>query len=106
VLQGIRGALIQTRAVKSIRVLPSRTYYLGTSIGSFVHAADELHHTEEESYVHVPSSQRKKHHGALMGTQLRVKNRRRCVGGKLYEAPNCCVNTFVTLQVESFNYIF
>lgn len=49
VLQGIRGALIQTRAVKSIRVLPSCTYYLGTSIGSFVHAADELHHAEEES---------------------------------------------------------
>lgn len=44
VLQGIRGALIQTRAVKSVRVLPSSTYYLGTSIGSFVHAADELHH--------------------------------------------------------------
>jgi len=44
VLEGIRGALIQTRAVKSVRGAPPRAYYLGTSIGSFVHAADELHH--------------------------------------------------------------
>lgn len=88
-LQGIRGALIQTRAVKSVRVLPSRAYYLGTSIGSFVHAADELHHTEKESDAHVPPSRRKKkeYHGVLMGTQLRVKNPcilRRCIGVKLY----------------------
>jgi hypothetical protein len=105
VLQGIRGALIQTRAVKSVRVLPSRTYYLGTSIGSFVHAADELHHTEEESDARVPPSRREKdYYGVLMGTQLRVKNPcilRRCIGVKLYGVlpipHDCCANTHVTL---------
>jgi hypothetical protein len=61
VLEGIRGALIQTRAVKSVRGPPSRTYYLGTSIGSFVHAADELHHAaprERAMRTSLPSEER------------------------------------------------
>lgn len=87
---------------------PSRTYYLGTSIGSFVHAADELHHAEKESDA-LPSSRRKKHHSVLMGTQLRVKNPcipRRCVSKSNYNGERnynddqfhvCCANTPVTL---------
>lgn len=78
VLEGIRGALIQTRAVKSVRGLPSRTYYLGTSIGSFVHAADELHHAMLlYSRKRAPDpfwNRRKKHHGAYGNAVAREKS--------------------------------
>jgi len=74
VLEGIRGALIQTRAVKSVRGPPSRMYYLGTSIGSFVHAADELHHAAPRERAMRTSLPSEESSTVLMGAQLRVKN--------------------------------
>lgn len=99
-LEGIRGALIQTRAVKSVRGPPSRTYYLGTSIGSFVHAADELHHAAPREKAMRMSLLFEERSTVLMGTQLRVKNP--CILASTYSESNytgssqsfdCCSNT-------------
>lgn len=112
VLEGIRGALIQTRVVKSVRGLPSRKYYLGMSIGSFVHAADELHHAmllSRKRERPIPSETEERNTMMLMGTQLRVKNpctpptdvsesSRRTIQGSFHShTRDCCANTLVTL---------
>lgn len=78
-LEGIREALIQTRAVKSIRGLPSRIISTRLLAALYMPLMSYTmpHRGKEERRVRsfAPLEPKKERHGGgLMGTQLRVKN--------------------------------
>lgn len=98
VLEGIRGALIQTRAVKSVRASPL-SHYHDTSIGSFVHAADELH--EEERHRSPRRKRRRDAYGNAVAREKSVYSRRiaqsMAVGGIVgdFQLHDCCASRHV-----------